>query len=105
MKISQRKKKILAAVVEQYIETAEPVGSKALARNAGLGCSSATIRTDMAELAALGFLAQPHPSAGRVPSERGYRFYVDMPSRQYEETKTEIDEINEKLRYKLTEMD
>ena len=77
MKISQRKKKILAAVVEQYIETAEPVGSKALARNAGLGCSSATIRNELAELSAMGYLSQPHTSAGRVPTVQGYRLYVN----------------------------
>ena len=73
--VSERKKKILAAVIEEYIETAEPVGSKTLAETAGLGCSSATIRNELAELVAMGYLEQPHTSAGRVPSAKGYRLY------------------------------
>ena len=77
MAISERKKKILAAVVDEYIRTAEPVGSKHLAENAGLGCSSATIRNELAELVALGYLEQPHTSAGRVPTPMGYRMYVN----------------------------
>lgn len=72
-----RRQRILAAIVEQYIETGEPVGSKALLQNAGLDVSSATIRNEMAELTALGFITQPHTSAGRVPTEYGYRYYVD----------------------------
>ena len=77
MSISERKKKILAAVVDEYIRTAEPVGSKHLAESAGLGCSSATIRNELAELVALGYLEQPHTSAGRVPTPMGYRMYVN----------------------------
>ena len=77
MAISERKKKILAAVVDAYIQTAEPVGSKAIAQNAGLGCSSATIRNELAELVAMGYLEQPHTSAGRVPTPMGYRMYVN----------------------------
>ena len=77
MSISERKKRILAAVVDEYIRTAEPVGSKHLAENAGLGCSSATIRNELAELVALGYLEQPHTSAGRVPTPMGYRLYVN----------------------------
>ena len=76
MALSERKKKILAAVVDAYIETAEPVGSKAIAQSAGLGCSSATIRNELAELVAMGYLEQPHTSAGRVPTAMGYRLYV-----------------------------
>ena len=68
MDISSRKKKILAAVIEEYIRTAEPVGSKAIAASADLGCSSATIRNELAELVAMGYLEQPHTSAGRVPT-------------------------------------
>ena len=77
MEISERKKKILAAVVDEYIVTAEPVGSKALAEKAGLGCSSATIRNELAELVNMGYLEQPHTSAGRVPTALGYRMYVN----------------------------
>lgn len=72
-----RRQKILAAIVEQYIETGEPVGSKALISHAGLDVSSATIRNEMAELTALGFITQPHTSAGRIPTQAGYRYYVD----------------------------
>ena len=77
MDLSGRKKKILAAVVEEYIRTAEPVGSKTVAQTAQLGCSSATIRNELAELASMGYLEQPHTSAGRVPSHMGYRYYID----------------------------
>ena len=77
MELSQRKQKILAAVVEQYIRTGEPVGSKALLNSLDFSVSSATIRNEMAELASMGLLEQPHTSAGRVPTNLGYRYYVD----------------------------
>ena len=77
MELSERKKKVLAAVVEEYIRTAEPVGSKTVVAAAGLSCSSATIRNELSELTALGFLEQPHTSAGRIPSAAGYRLYVN----------------------------
>lgn len=104
-RLTQRKMQILKAIVDAHINNGEPVGSKYIAQDAGLSCSSATIRNEMAELEQMGYLVQPHTSAGRVPSELGYRFYVDSLVRQYSETKSEIDDINEKLRYKLTEMD
>ncbi|MBR5015411.1 MAG: heat-inducible transcription repressor HrcA [Clostridia bacterium] len=75
--LPQRRQRILAAIVEQYIETGEPVGSKALQNLPGLDVSSATIRNEMAELMAQGFITQPHTSAGRVPTQAGYRYYVD----------------------------
>ncbi|MCL2392094.1 MAG: heat-inducible transcriptional repressor HrcA [Oscillospiraceae bacterium] len=77
MNLSERKKVILRAVVEQYVQTAEPVGSKAVAAELGSSISSATIRNEMAELESLGLLEQPHTSAGRVPSPLGYRIYVN----------------------------
>ena len=77
MELSERKKQILRAVVENYIQTAEPVGSKAIVASAGLKVSSATIRNEMAELENLGYLEQPHTSAGRIPSPKGYRLYVN----------------------------
>ena len=103
--LSERKRQILKAIVEAHIQGGEPVGSKYITESKQLSCSSATIRNEMAELETLGFLEQPHTSAGRVPSELGYRFYVDSLVRQYTATRSEIDEINEQLRYKLTEMD
>lgn len=72
-----RKERILKALVEEYIETAQPVGSRAIARRSRVGVSPATIRNEMADLEARGFVEQPHTSAGRIPSGRGYRYYVD----------------------------
>jgi heat-inducible transcriptional repressor len=77
MELDERKQKILGAVVRDYIETARPVGSEDLAARHAWGVKSATIRSAMADLSDLGLLRQPHTSAGRVPSDRGYRFYVD----------------------------
>ncbi len=104
-KLSPRKQQILRAIVDAHILHGEPVGSKFLSQNVHISASPATIRNEMAELEAMGYLVQPHTSAGRVPSELGYRFYVDALVRQYSETKSEIDDMNERLRYKLTEMD
>jgi heat-inducible transcriptional repressor len=75
--LDERKAAILRAVVEEYVETAQPVGSQAIARAAGLGVSSATVRNEMTVLERDGYLRQPHTSAGRVPTDRGYRFFVD----------------------------
>lgn len=72
-----RKRRVLEALIDDYIATAEPVGSRTLARKYGLGVSPATIRNEMADLEDLGYLEQPHTSAGRVPSDKGYRYYVD----------------------------
>ena len=77
MELSDRKKKILRAIVDLYIRTAEPVASKTIAQMPDMDFSSATIRNEMAELTAMGYLEQPHTSAGRVPSAQAYRFYVD----------------------------
>lgn len=75
--LDQRKEKILRAVVEEYIETAQPVGSGHVAKTTAINVSSATVRNDMAALEQEGYLYQPHTSAGRVPTEKGYRFFVD----------------------------
>lgn len=105
MGISERKKKILAAVVDEYIRTAEPVGSKHLAESAGLGCSSATIRNELAELVALGYLDQPHTSAGRIPTPAGYRMYVNELMQQQKLSIEETEELNRRLSFKLQELD
>ena len=97
MDISSRKKKILAAVIEEYIRTAEPVGSKAIAASADLGCSSATIRNELAELAAMGYLEQPHTSAGRVPTPLGYRMYVNELMEHKDLTAEETQAITQSL--------
>ena len=96
---------ILKAIVDAHINNGEPVGSKYLSQDVRISCSSATIRNEMAELEEMGYLTQPHTSAGRVPSELGYKYYVDALVSQYSNTKSEIDEINQMLRYKLNEMD
>ena len=96
---------ILKAIVDAHIAGGEPVGSKYLSQDVSISASPATIRNEMAELEEMGYLVQPHTSAGRVPSELGYRYYVDALVSQYKNTRSEIDQINEMLRYKLTEMD
>lgn len=105
MEISPRKKKILAAVVELYIETAEPVGSKVLAQKAGLGCSSATIRNELAELSAMGYLNQPHTSAGRVPTVQGYRLYVNELMERQRLSAEETERLNQELASRLMALD
>ena len=75
--VNDRKLKILAAVVDEYIRTGEPVGSKAVSQLADINVSAATIRNDMAALEQLGYLEQPHTSAGRIPTFLGYRLYID----------------------------
>ncbi len=77
MELGDRKLRILQAIIKDFITTAEPVGSRTLAKKYDLGISSATIRNEMADLEDLGFLEQPHTSAGRIPSDKGYRLYVD----------------------------
>ena len=103
--ISERKKMILQAIVESHIRYGEPVGSKSLTAAGRLTCSSATIRNEMAELESLGFLEQPHTSAGRVPTELGYRFYVDTLAEQYRMTASEIEQINRTLKSKVGALD
>jgi heat-inducible transcriptional repressor len=77
MELDRRKRQVLYAIVHDYIETAEPVGSRTISRRYDLGVSPATIRNEMSDLEDMGYLEQPHTSAGRIPSDRGYRFYVD----------------------------
>ncbi len=103
--LSERKKLILKSIVEAHIEGGEPVGSKYLMQNNLLTCSSATIRNEMAELEQMGYLLQPHTSAGRVPSEKGYRFYVDALVEQYARATHEVVQINQLLRAKMAEVD
>ena len=103
--LSERKKQILKAIVEAHIDGGEPVGSKYILQNTLMSCSSATIRNEMAELEQLGYLVQPHTSAGRVPSEAGYRFYVDSLVEQYAATTHDVVRINQLLKAKMTEID
>jgi heat-inducible transcriptional repressor len=75
--LDERKAAVLRAIVEQYVDTAQPVGSQTVTNTTGLGVSAATVRNEMSLLEREGYIAQPHPSAGRVPTDRGYRYYVD----------------------------
>lgn len=103
--LSERKKLILKAIIEAHIKLGEPVGSKYLMQESGIPYSSATIRNEMAELEELGYLEQPHTSAGRVPSELGYRFYVDSLVQQYDMTTKEAAELDKMLSVKMSEID
>ena len=105
MALSERKKRILRAIVESYIATAEPVGSKAVAELAGLDVSTATIRNEMADLTEQGYLEQPHTSAGRVPSAAGYRLYVNELMDRQQLTIQETQRINDALNLKMEELD
>ncbi len=105
MDISERKKKILRAIVDGYILNAEPVASKALIEALDMDISSATVRNEMAELEALGYLEQPHTSAGRVPSHLGYRLYVDELMKRHRLSKSEMAVIDSMLDKRLGEID
>ena len=105
MELTDRKKRILRAIVETYVATAEPVGSKAVAQYAGLDISSATIRNEMADLVEMGLLEQPHTSAGRVPSPAGYRLYVNELMGEHQLTLQETQRINSALNLKMEELD
>lgn len=78
MDLDERKLKILQAIIRNYLETGEPVGSRTISKYTDLNLSSATIRNEMADLEELGYIVQPHTSAGRIPSDKGYRLYVDQ---------------------------
>ena len=103
--LEERKKKVLQAIVEEYINTAEPVSSNAITNNYGLNFSSATIRNEMAELEKSGFLDKPHTSSGRVPSEKGYRYYVDELLKDDNISLEEIKYISSKLETKVNEIE
>ena len=103
--LSERKKKILEAIIKQYVESGEPVGSKLLADMPEIKASSATIRNEMAELTEMGYLQQPHTSAGRIPSEQGYRYYVDSLMASYNSTTEEIGTLNELLKARTEQLD
>lgn len=103
--LDNRKRKILQAIVEEYIDTSEPVSSGSLVRNEELNCSSATIRNEMAELERIGFLEQPHTSAGRIPSEKGYRYYVDELLREDALSRKEMEMIRDMLDAKINSLE
>lgn len=93
MELDERKVKILKAIIQTYLETGEPVGSRTISKYSDLQLSSATIRNEMSDLEELGFIVQPHTSAGRIPSDKGYRFYVDQLMKEKENEVTEMQEL------------
>ena len=99
--LSERQHMILRAIIQNYLETGEPVGSRTLSKSMELKLSSATIRNEMADLEEMGYIFQPHTSAGRIPSDKGYRFYVDtlMADKEHElnELKNVILEKTDKV--------
>ena len=105
MELSERKQKILKAIVDLYIRSAEPVGSKTIAALPDMDFSSATIRNEMAELTSMGFLEQPHTSAGRIPSPAGYRFYIDRLMQDYRLSVDETQSINQAMELRMQEFD
>ena len=105
MELTERKKKVLRSVVDLYIRTAEPVGSKAITALPDMKYSSATIRNEMADLTAMGYLEQPHTSAGRIPSASGYRLYVDELMMDYRLSIDETKSINTAIEEKMQRVD
>ena len=105
MELTERKKKVLRSIVDLYIRTAEPVGSKAIAALPDMNYSSATIRNEMADLTTLGYLEQPHTSAGRIPSAAGYRLYVDELMAEYRLSLDETKSINIAIEEKMQRVD
>jgi len=103
--VDERKKMILKAVVDTYIQSAEPVGSKTLAGRPGLDLSSATLRNEMAALESMGLLEQPHTSAGRVPTPNGYRIYVDELMQKHDLTAGEQDTLDQVKKLRMAELD
>ena len=93
MQLDDRKTKILYAIIKTYLETGEPVGSRTISKYADLNLSSATIRNEMSDLEEMGYIIQPHTSAGRIPSDKGYRFYVDQMMEYKEREVTEMKEL------------
>ena len=105
MELTERKKQILRSIVDSYIRTAEPVGSKTISQLPGMDFSPATIRNEMADLTSMGLLEQPHTSAGRVPSAAGYRLYVDELMQDYRLSMDETKTINQAMEVKMQEVD
>lgn len=102
MDLDERKKKILKAIIQTYLETGEPVGSRTISKYTDLNLSSATIRNEMSDLEEMGYILQPHTSAGRIPSDQGYRLYVDE---LMQEKQQEVAEIKEMMIQKTDRME
>lgn len=104
MQLDERKTKILQAIIRNYLETGEPVGSRTISKYTDLNLSSATIRNEMADLEEMGYIIQPHTSAGRIPSDKGYRFYVDTMMETKEREVVEMKEMLLERQDKMEQM-
>lgn len=104
MQLDERKTKILQAIIRNYLETGEPVGSRTISKYTDLNLSSATIRNEMADLEEMGYILQPHTSAGRIPSDKGYRFYVDTMMEAKEREVVEMKEMLLERQDKMEQM-
>ena len=104
MELDERKTVILKAIIKNYLETGEPVGSRTISKYTDLNLSSATIRNEMADLEELGFIVQPHTSAGRIPSDKGYRFYVDSMMLEHEKEVEQLKDVLLEREEKLDHM-
>lgn len=103
MNLDERKKQILESIIRDYVETAEPVGSRAVVRKHALKISAATVRNEMADLEEMGYLEQPHTSAGRIPSEKGFRYYVDCMMQKEKPNEEELEILNNILMNNIQE--
>lgn len=102
MELDERKLKILQAIIRTYLDTGEPVGSRTISKYSDLKLSSATIRNEMADLEEMGYIIQPHTSAGRIPSDKGYRLYVDT---MLEAKESEVNDLKEEIEEKAGKLD
>ena len=105
MDLNDRKRKILQAIIDEYIGTAEPVGSRTISKKENLGLSSATIRNEMADLEEMGYLIQPHTSAGRIPSDAGYRFYVNSLMSNYKIGMEAVSQLRNLLETRVSQLE
>ena len=105
MEMNERKIKILKAVIRNYLDTGEPVGSRTISKYTDLNLSSATIRNEMSDLEEMGYIIQPYTSAGRIPSDAGYRFYIDMMKEKQQELDIREEELNKKEELLIEKVD
>ena len=105
MSMDERKRQILQSIIKDYVETAEPVGSRAVVRKHDLKISAATVRNEMADLEEMGYLEQPHTSAGRIPSERGFRYYVDCMMENESLSEEQIEDLRNTITNNVRDLD
>lgn len=105
MELNERKRKILRSIIEDYIESAEPVGSRTISRRVDIGLSSATVRNEMSDLEEMGFIVSPHTSSGRIPTDMGYRFYVNELMRSYSVANDDITRLKKYFAAGILQLD